>query len=109
MGRAPIRLRCRDRPPAVTVALEVISFGESAVADDGCGDAGEGGEVVGLAFVAAVESAEAGEPGNGALDHPSVSAEALGGVDASAGNACWDLASSQVGADEPVVVGFVTM
>ncbi|MDX2540172.1 hypothetical protein, partial [Streptomyces scabiei] len=33
-------------------ALEVISFGESAVADEGAGDAGEGEEVVGLAFVA---------------------------------------------------------
>ncbi|MFD8592927.1 thiopeptide-type bacteriocin biosynthesis protein, partial [Streptomyces sp. NPDC059637] len=32
--------------------LEVISFGESAVADEGAGDAGEGEEVVGLAFVA---------------------------------------------------------
>ncbi|MFE7465811.1 hypothetical protein ACFU6R_17140, partial [Streptomyces sp. NPDC057499] len=34
------------------VYLEVISFGESAVADEGAGDAGEGEEVVGLAFVA---------------------------------------------------------
>lgn len=41
------------------VPLEDISFGESAGADDGCCDAGEGGEVVGLAFVAAVEPAEA--------------------------------------------------
>ncbi|MFF9127814.1 hypothetical protein ACF09J_31890, partial [Streptomyces sp. NPDC014889] len=32
--------------------LEVISFGESAIADEGAGDAGEGEEVVGLAFVA---------------------------------------------------------
>ncbi|MFE2398067.1 hypothetical protein ACFXCT_23145, partial [Streptomyces sp. NPDC059425] len=31
--------------------LEVISFGESAVADQGAGDAGEGEEVVGFAFV----------------------------------------------------------
>ncbi|MFE1522307.1 hypothetical protein ACFW9I_37080, partial [[Kitasatospora] papulosa] len=31
--------------------LEVISFGESAVADEGAGDAGEGEEVVGFAFV----------------------------------------------------------
>ncbi|MFI1370340.1 hypothetical protein, partial [Streptomyces griseochromogenes] len=32
--------------------LEVISFGESAVADEGAGDAGEGQEVFGFAFVA---------------------------------------------------------
>ncbi|MFI1653071.1 hypothetical protein ACH4XT_39955, partial [Streptomyces avidinii] len=32
--------------------LEVISFGESAVADEGAGDAGEGEEMFGLAFVA---------------------------------------------------------
>ncbi|MFH9857710.1 SDR family NAD(P)-dependent oxidoreductase, partial [Streptomyces althioticus] len=31
--------------------LQVISFGESAVADEGAGDAGEGQEVAGLAFV----------------------------------------------------------
>lgn len=47
--------------------LRVISFGESAVADEGAGDAGEGEEVVGFAFVAAVESAAAGEPGHGAF------------------------------------------
>ncbi|MER8199666.1 hypothetical protein ABTY00_37835, partial [Streptomyces microflavus] len=34
------------------LAIEVISFGESAVADEGAGDAGEGEEVVGFAFVA---------------------------------------------------------
>ncbi|MFJ6427026.1 hypothetical protein, partial [Streptomyces hydrogenans] len=32
--------------------LEVISFGESAVADEGAGDGGEGQEVLSLAFVA---------------------------------------------------------
>ncbi|MGY3062860.1 hypothetical protein ACVWZD_007158 [Streptomyces sp. TE3672] len=43
--------------------IEVISIGEPAVADEGAGDAGEGEEVLGFAFVAAVESAAAGEPG----------------------------------------------
>ncbi|MFJ4063646.1 hypothetical protein, partial [Streptomyces albogriseolus] len=33
-------------------SLQVISFGESAVADEGAGEAGEGEEVLGLAFVA---------------------------------------------------------
>ena len=57
--------------------LEVISFGESAVADEGAGDAGEGEEVVGFAFVAAVEAAAAGEPGHGAFDGPAVAAQSL--------------------------------
>ena len=43
--------------------LEVISFGESAVADEGAGDAGEGQEVVGFALVAAVQASASGEPG----------------------------------------------
>ncbi|MGW9460131.1 hypothetical protein ACWG5N_29710, partial [Streptomyces globisporus] len=38
--------------PSLAADLEVISFGEPAVADEGAGDAGEGEEVVGLAFVA---------------------------------------------------------
>ncbi|MFZ4138450.1 hypothetical protein, partial [Streptomyces koyangensis] len=37
---------------SVSRCLEVISFGEPAVADESAGDAGEGEEVVGLAFVA---------------------------------------------------------
>lgn len=40
--------------------LEVVSFGESSVADEGAGDAGEGEEVVGFAFVASVGPAAAG-------------------------------------------------
>ncbi len=43
--------------------LDVISFGESSVPDEGAGDAGEGQEVFGFAFVAAVEAATASEPG----------------------------------------------
>ncbi|MFH9662179.1 hypothetical protein ACH4NF_29370, partial [Streptomyces sp. NPDC017248] len=33
------------------VTLQVISFGEPAVADEGAGEAGEGQEVLGFAFV----------------------------------------------------------
>lgn len=76
-------------------------------ADEGGGDAGEGGEVAGLALVAAVQPAEGAGPGLGALDHPAVSAEALGGVDASTSDTGRDLSSSQVGADEAVVVCLV--
>ncbi|MEU7062087.1 hypothetical protein AB0A61_40930, partial [Streptomyces sp. NPDC046197] len=35
----------------VGFALDVISFGESAIADEGAGDAGEGKEVLGFALV----------------------------------------------------------
>jgi hypothetical protein len=35
--------------------LDVVSFGDSAVADEAAGDSGEGKEVLGLAFVAAVQ------------------------------------------------------
>ena len=92
-----------------TAALEIVSFGESAVADEGGGDGGEGCEVVGLAFVAAVEPAEASEPGHRPFDGPAVAAEAGGGLDAAAGDAVSNLAASQVGPDEAVVVGFVGM
>jgi hypothetical protein len=50
---------------------------ESAVTDEGCGYAGEGKEMFCLAFIAAVESAAAGEPGNGPFNNPSVAAEPL--------------------------------
>ncbi|WP_406066905.1 helicase associated domain-containing protein [Streptomyces sp. NBC_01077] len=57
--------------------VDVISFGESAVADEGTGDGCEGEEVLCFAFVASVESAAAGEPGHGALDGPSAAAQSL--------------------------------
>ena len=41
---------------AERLILEIVSFGESAMADECDGDADEGQEVLGLAFVAAVES-----------------------------------------------------
>ncbi|WP_229852995.1 hypothetical protein, partial [Streptomyces albospinus] len=45
-------MRCDRSSPKTPSTLEVISFGESAVADEGAGDAGEGEEVVGFALVA---------------------------------------------------------
>ena len=47
---------------APALGLDVVSFGESAVADEGDGDADEREEVVGFAFVAAVESAVPVQP-----------------------------------------------
>ena len=57
--------------------LETISIGETAVADEGAGDAGEGQEVVGFALVAAVEAAASSEPCHRAFHGPAVAAQAL--------------------------------
>lgn len=72
-------------------ALEVVSVGESAVADERCGYADEGQEVLDLSLVTAVQAAAssqpASQPGHGSLDEPAVSAEPGGGLDALAGMA----------------------
>lgn len=44
---------------------------KAAVADEGCGDADEGGEVFGLALVAAVQASAAGQPGHRVSPRPS--------------------------------------
>lgn len=69
--------RLRRRALRLGPRSDVISFGESAVADAGAGDAGEGGQMLGLAFVAAVESAAAGESGHGPFYGPAVAAQPL--------------------------------
>lgn len=50
---------------------------EAAVADEGCGHADEGEEMVGLAFIAAVEASAAGQGTVLSIDHLPVSAEQL--------------------------------
>ncbi|MER7578326.1 hypothetical protein ABTY03_42655, partial [Streptomyces sp. NPDC126514] len=45
-----LKRTAQDGTADVHQALEVISFGESAVADESAGDAGEGEEVLGFAF-----------------------------------------------------------
>ncbi len=90
--------------PDLGPRLEVISFGESAVADEGAGGAGEGVEVVGFAFV---ETAAAGEPGHGAFDGPAVAAESLRGLDTLSGDAMGDAAPAQPSPQVGVVVALV--
>lgn len=68
------------------------SAGESAVADEDAGDAGEGQKVLGFALVAAVQAAASGEPGHRALYGPAVAAQPRGGLDALAGYAVPDAA-----------------
>ncbi len=63
-------------------SLERVSVGDSFVADEGCGEGEERGEVSGGAFVSVVQAAVAEQPCDGAFDFPSVSSEALAGVDA---------------------------
>jgi len=77
---------------ACTLVLDVISFGESAVADEGAGDAGEGQEVFGFPLVAAVQSAASGEPGHRAFYGPTVAAQSGRGLDALAGDTVPDAA-----------------
>jgi hypothetical protein len=74
------------------LSLDVISIGESAVADEGAGNAREGEEVLGFALVASMESAAAGEPGHGAFNGPAVAAQSLRGLDSLTGDALLDAA-----------------
>ena len=69
---------------------DVVSLGESAVDDEGCGNADEGEEVFGLEFVAAVQAAAVGQPGHRPFDDPAVSAEPGGELDALACDAVTD-------------------
>jgi hypothetical protein len=50
---------------------------QATVGNEGCSNGDEGEEVFGFAFVAAVQAAAPGKPGDGPLDNPTVPAEAL--------------------------------
>ncbi len=62
---------------------------------------------VGAMLVADGEASEAGEPGERALDHPAVAAEAIGAFDAPARDARGDGPLAALGAAAAVVVGLV--
>ena len=68
------------------------SASEAAQTDEGAGDAGEGEEVFGLAFVAAMEAAAAGQPRDGPFNDPTVAAQPLGAVPSLAGDPVPDAA-----------------
>lgn len=63
--------------------------------------------MLGLAFVASVESSAAGEPGHGSLDGPSVSSESLGTLDAFTGDAVTDASAGEPLPQVAVVVALV--
>lgn len=94
-------------------ALEIVSFGEAAVADEGGCDANKRQEVAGASFVAAMQAAVAGEPRHGSLDHPTVTAQPQAGLDAAPGDPESDPASTQESAQESaqvsIVVGFLAV
>jgi hypothetical protein len=87
----------------------MVVLDESAVAEQGAAEVGEGLEVFGFAVVAADESAVVLEPGQAALDDPAVAAEALGGFDTLAGDADCDAASADLFAQGADVVGLVAV
>jgi hypothetical protein len=65
--------------------------------------------VFGLAFVAAVESAAAGEPGDGPLHDPAVTAQVGGGLDAASGRAVRDAPVAEPLPQVAVVVALVAV
>jgi len=58
-------------------------------------------------FVAGGEVTEAGDPGEGALNHPAMKAEFLARLDAAPSDARRDLAPTASPATTPMVIGFV--
>ena len=67
----------------------------------------KGQEVVGFAFVAAVQASTSGEPGHGAFDGPTVAAEPLRSLDASAGDAVLDASAGQPPSQVAAVIALV--
>jgi hypothetical protein len=74
---APYELSLTPPVLADSCNRQLVQPDQSAVADENCG----------YAFIAAVEPSAAGQPGHGSLDHPSITAQPLRGLDALAGDA----------------------
>ncbi len=92
--------------------IEIIRDGsaaESAAADQGGRDTGEGQEMLGLALVAAVQAAAPRQPRHRSLHGPPVAAQLLGGLDVSAGEARGDVSRAEPFPQVVVVVALVSM
>lgn len=92
--------------------IEIIGDGsaaESAEADQGGRDTGEGQEMLGLALVAAVQATAPKQPRHRWLHGPPVAAQLLGGLDGSAGEVRGDVARAKPSPQVVVVVAFVSM
>ncbi len=81
--------------------------GESAKAYESGGDCEECEIEVGMAFVSDGKAPEPVEPGDGALDDPTMASEFLRGFDASSCNARFDASHSQIATASSVVVALV--
>jgi hypothetical protein len=75
VGSGVVPAAARPSHPSLQRPLDDLA--PSEVADEGGGDADEGQEVLGFAFVAAVEAAADAQPGDRSLHHPAVSAQSL--------------------------------
>ena len=84
-------------------------LGQVLVADEDAGDTEHGQEGGGLAFPAHVQPAVGAQPGDGAFDLVPVPPQALGGLDAGAGQAHPDVAFVQPAVLVPGVVGLVAV
>lgn len=81
-GRVEQLLEIARRPEGCAYrSLDAVLVGDSAVADEGYGDADEPKEVVCQTLVTAMQTAEAIQPSHGPFDHPAVPAESLRGLD----------------------------
>jgi hypothetical protein len=92
--------------------VEIIGDGsaaESAEADQGGRDTGEGQEMLGLALVAAVQATAPEQPRHHSLHGPPVAAQLLGGLDGSAGEARGDVARAKPSPQAVVAVALVSM
>lgn len=77
------------------------------MAKQGGRDSGETQELLGLAFVAAVEPPASGRPGHSPLHHPSMPAESRGGLDSSPGDPWGDAAAAKPPPKAVVVASLV--
>jgi len=108
VGTAVVAARLSARHPAQT-SQDATSFGDAAVAYEGCRDGCESEEVLGFAFVAAVEASASRQPGHRAFYDPTVSAQVLGGLRAPASDAVADLPKGEPAPQVGVVVAFVAV
>ncbi len=73
----------------------------------GCSDGCEGEKAFRLAFVAAVQTSAAGQPGDGPFHHPAIPAQALERIDSLASDAVADATRGESSPQVAVVVALV--
>ncbi len=86
-----------------------VCMDETSVANEGRGDTREGEEVLGVALVTSVQATAAGQPGHRTFHDPAMVAQALGGLDATAGNPRHDATLAQPLPQVVVVLALVAV